>query len=326
MFILDCNITIGNIRFKQVQDVRIVKSVDNLVDTAVIKLPASAMFGSRVTGYTTKQVAKQIRAGMPVSITLAYKDVFEKEEFKGFISFVKPNVPTVEIQCEDAVYLLRKKRINKNFKKTTLKQVLNYVVNGTSLELAGDIPEVQFDSFLIKNKNGAQTIQKLMDEYGLSIFVDDNGKLYAGLRQVKNSGKTVSYSFQHNVIKHNLTFRNAEDVRIYVKVIGVRKDNKKIEVIVGDTDGEQRTLHKYNVSSKAALKKIGLAHLEELKYTGYRGNLTAFLIPYATRGMSAEIIDSYYPERSGVYFIPKVTITFGTNGARRKVELGKRLK
>ena len=325
MFVLDSTITIGDYTFKQVHDVRIVKSVDLLSDTAVIKLPASALFGNKDQGFERKQLESAITAGMPVSITLAYKDVFENIEFTGFVAFVKPNSPIVVIECEDAVYNIRKKRINKNFGKTTLKEVLSFITEGTDVPLAGAIPEVQFESFVIKNKNGAQALQKLSDEYGLNIFIDDDNNLYAGLRQVKGIGSTVAYNLHSNVIKHDLKYRRAEDIRLYVKVIGVQKDNTKVEVIVGETDGEQRTIHKYNVSDKEALKAIGESELSELRFTGYRGTITSFFVPYATRGMSAEIIDLNYPDRSGTYFIPKVTISFGQRGARRKVELGNKL-
>jgi len=37
------------------------------------------------------------------------------------------------------------------------------------------------------------------------------------------------------------------------------------------------------------------------------------------------ITDENYPERAGSYFVPKVTTTFGTSGARREVELGSKV-
>ena len=325
MFILDCSITIDTYTFTQVNNVQVVKSVDLLSDKAVIKLPASALFGNASQGFTRKKLETTIKTGMPVQVTLAYKDVASKVEFNGFVAFVKPNTPMVTLECEDAVYTIRKKRINHNFGATTLNAVLAHIVEGTGVQLAGDIPEVAFDKFVIKDKNGAQALEKIRDEYGLSIFIDNNGALYAGLRQNKGAGDLVTYDLHQNVIKHDLRYRNAEDVRLNVKVIGVQKDNKKIEVIVGDTDGEQRTLHKYNVSDKAILKQIGEAELDELKFDGYEGSITTFLIPDAERGMSAEIIDENYPNRAGRYFVPKVTTTFGVSGARRKIELGNKL-
>lgn len=326
MFVLDCTITIGKYTFKQVHDVRIVKSVDLLSDTATIKLPASALFGNQDKGFEKKQLESELKAGDPVEITLAYKDVFEKVEFSGYVAFIKPNTPTLVIECEDAIYNIRKeKRINKNFGQTTLKAALNFIVEGTGVALANDIPDMPFDKFLVKNKNGAQALQQIKDQYLLNIFIDDDGKLYAGLRQTKNAGKSVLYNLHKNVIKHDLKYRRAEDIRMYVKVIGVKKDNTKVEVIVGDTDGEQRTKHVYNVSDEATLKKIGESVLTDKKFDGYEGTITSFLVPDATRGTNAIIEDNNFPERSGTYFIPKVTVRFGQGGARRKVELGNKL-
>lgn len=325
MFILDCKVTIGLYTFRQVKEVEIVKSVDLLSDTATIELPMTALFGNTTVGFVRRQVEQEITVGAPVKITLAYKGVFEKVEFEGFVRWVKPNVPTVTIECEDVIFRVRQKQITKNFGKTTLREVLKHIVADTGLELAGDIPDVNFDQFIVKNVNGAQALEKIKENYGLFIFVDDAGKLFAGLRQTRNIGETVVYDLYRNVISHDLKFRRAEDVRINLKVIGVRPDNTKIEVIVGDVTGEQRTVFRYNVTDVATLKKLGEAELSELKYDGYEGTITGFLIPYATRGMNVEIRDRNYPERTGSYFIPKVTTTYGTGGARRTIELSSKI-
>lgn len=325
MFVLQAKIEIGSYEFNQVNDVSIVKSVDLLSDTAEIRLPMTALFGNKEVGFERKQLEQEIKAGDPVKVTLAYKDVIETKEFEGFVRWLKPNTPTITIECEDAVYLIRQKQINKNFGQTTLIDVLKFIVEGTGVDLAADIPEVNFDKFLLKNVNGAQALEKIKDEYGLSIYVDDNGKLFAGLRQTKNTTDEQLYNVYKNVVSTDLRFRRAEDVRISLKVVGVLKDNKKIEVVVGDTTGEQRTLYKYNISNTADLKKIGEAELSDLKYTGYEGTITSFLAPFCTRGYKATIEDKNYPDRTGSYFVPKVTTTFGTSGARRKIELGTKL-
>ncbi|MBB4117860.1 hypothetical protein GGR32_000132 [Mesonia hippocampi] len=325
MFILAAKIKIKNIVFDRVHKVEITKSVDLLSDTAEIQLPMSALFGNTESGYQKRQLEEEIKAGDPVIITLAYKGVLEKVEFEGFVRWIKPNMPTITIVCEDAIYKIRQKSITRNFGKTTLKQVLEYVVAGTGVQLASNIPEVGFDKFILKDVNGAKALEKIKDEYGLYTFIDDAGKLYAGLRQVKNIGETVVYDLYQNVVSHDLKFRRAEDVRINLKVVGVQKDNSKIEVLVGDSDGEQRTIYRYNISDPSVLKKIGEAELSNIKYTGYEGTITGFYAPFVTRGMNVEIRDKNYTNRTGNYFVPKVVITMSVNGGRRKVELGNKL-
>lgn len=325
MFVPTCIIKIGAFTFNQVHSVRIIKSVEKLADTAEINLPTSALFGNQNAGFQRRKLEDEIKAGDPVSITLAYEGVFSREEFKGFVTYVSPNVPTLLIECEDLPVELRRTRINKNFRNTTLKKVLQEVIKETELTLSGDIPEVNFESLILKNVNGAQALQKIKSNYGLYSFIDDAGALYTGLKQVKNIGQTVAYDLDKNVISHDLKFRRADEVQLYVKVIGVTKDNKQVTVNVGDPDGDQRTLYKYNVSDPAQLKAIGEAALVELKYDGYEGTLTSFLIPLADRGYTAQVRDANYPDREGNYFVTKVVIDFGINGARRSVEIGTKL-
>jgi len=324
MFVLEADISIGKYRFNRVNNIKVVRSVELLSDTAEIKLPITAF---ELQGNRTKKIdlSEAISAGDAVSVTLKYKGVFEHTEFKGYVKEVKPNRPTVTIVCEDAVYLLRKKNIRKNFGKTDLKSVLSEITGGTGVELSGDIPEVNFDNFILKDVNGAKALQKIKENYGLSIYIDDEGKLFAGLKYTGKSSGEVKYDLNKNVIKADLQYKKASDVKLYVKVIGVLKDNTKIEVMVGDSEGEQRTIYKYNVSDKKTLEQIGKSELADMKYDGYRGSLTGFLVPFADRGMQVALADERYPKRAGTYFIDKVETTFGANGARRKVYLGIKL-
>ncbi len=121
MFILKCKIEIGNFIFNSVNDVEITKSVTELVDTEVIKMPTK--FKIRQNN-EQKNIEEVIKAGDPVKITLAYEGKYEGVEFVGFVKKVNPKIP-IEIHCEDAMWLLRRKNISKSWKKTTLKEVLD---------------------------------------------------------------------------------------------------------------------------------------------------------------------------------------------------------
>ncbi len=321
MFVLKCNIEIGNLTFDQVVDVKITRSVDLLSDTAVIKLPAKFVLkGSD----ESQQTEKEIKVGDVVSITLAYKNNFKRTEFKGFVTKVKPTTP-VEIICEDSVWKIRQKSCNKNFKKTNLKSVLDYIVSETGVAISGNIPEVKFHKFLLKNINGAQALQKIKQEYGLSIFLDDDNNLFAGLRQTEGVGKEVVYDLYYNIIKNNLEFKTADEIKIKIKAKGWKSNNTYVEVEVGDKDGALQTWQTHQIQDKKGLEKFAKSKLLEQKYDGYTGNVISFLIPFADRSMTANVIDERYPERKGKYFIPKVVILFGTKGARRIVTLGRKI-
>lgn len=322
-FTLQCSITVGNYRFKQVNEVRIEKSWRSLGNTATIKLPRHVS----TPDLQTRTLEEFIKVGDKVSITLFYLGKPEHVEFEGYVRRIKPNIP-FELECEDEVYLLRKVNINKNWNKIDLKGIISYVLAEVkksfpqvTITQSKDIPSVDFKQFPIENANAAQVIEKLKKEYGLTGFFR-NSELFVGLAYQNNYG-TVKYSFAWNVIENDLVYRDANDIQLKVEMIGITKDNKRVPVTVGDADGEHHTFFEYDVTDKEQLKVIAQEKIQKLKYSGFEGTLNTFLIPYAEPLMTAELRDPQYDEkRSSKYVIDSVVTEFGTNGARRDVELG----
>lgn len=321
MFILNSKVTIGDYSFLSINEVEITKSVEELADTAVIKLPSRFKIRKSEALVYTEEV---IKPGDKVTITLGYEEKYEGVEFIGYVSKVKPTIP-LEIHCEDAMWLLRRKNINKAFGKTTLKNVLEEVVSGTSLRLSDKIEEMGIDKLIVQDKNGSQVLQYLKETFSLSAFIEDNGKLYCGLQQLTNIGETAKYDLNYNLVSNDLEFKTEDDKKLKIRYTYIDNKNKKTIVEVGDPDGELRTFTVKNVSDEKILKQMATAELSKLKYAGFEGNVTSFLIPYATRGMSADIIDKEHPNRNGKYFIKKVETSFSTAGARRKVTIGNKL-
>lgn len=321
MFILDCKIEIGDFTFNSVNEVEITKSVEELSDTAVIKLPTR--FKVKQNG-EQKYTEEAIKVGDKVVITLGYFEKYSGLEFTGYVKKVNPKIP-LEIHCEDALWVLRRKNITKSWEKTTMKEILQEVVKDTSIELADNIPDVVLDKWIIKNGNGAQVLESLKKNLLMTIFINDDGKLYCGLEQLTNIGQTVVYDLNYNLVENNLEFKSKDERKIKIKYTYIDKENKRQSIEVGDLDGEQRTYHTSVVSDVKKLEEMATAEIEKLKYDGFDGDVTSFLIPYATRGMKAKFIDAEHPNREGNYFIKKVVTTFGADGARRKITIGSRL-
>ena len=70
---------------------------------------------------------------------------------------------------------------------------------------------------------------------------------------------------------------------------------------------------------------MATAELTRNKYDGFEGSVKSFLIPFATRGMTAKIIDKEHPNRERNYYIKKVVVNYGLDGARRTVTIGNKL-
>ncbi len=321
MFILEAQIQIGEFSFRTIHEVEITKSVDELGDTAIIKLPTR--FIVRQSG-EEKYTEEAIKSGDKVKIILGYEGKYSGVEFQGFVKKLSPKVP-LEIHCEDAIWLLRRKNITKSWSKTTLQELLKEVVKDTEVELADNLPEIELEKWIVKNANGAQVLQKLKQEMGLSVFIDDQGKLYCGFRQGSNIGEEVSYDLNYNLVENNLEFKTKEERNIKVRYTYVNKENKKKTIEEGDSDGELRTFHTSVISSESKLREMAKAEIERLKYDGYDGDLKSFLVPFATRGMKATIVDEEHSNRNGSYFIEKTVTSYGNDGARRTVTLGTKL-
>lgn len=233
----------------------------------------------------------------------------------------------MEIHCEDAMYHLRRKNITQSWEKTTLKEIVQEVVRDTPVQLSKlmDNQSMPLDKWIIKGANGAQVLESIKKDLAQTIFIDDEGKLYVGLQQLTNTAQTVVYDLNYNLVENNLEFKSKEERKIKVKYTYIDKENKRKSIEVGDADGEQRTYHTSVISDEKKLEEMAKAEIEKLKYDGFEGDVTSFLIPFATRGMKAKLLDSEHPNREGNYFIKKVVTTFGTGGARRKVSISNKL-
>ncbi|GAA5096942.1 hypothetical protein GCM10023210_31350 [Chryseobacterium ginsengisoli] len=321
MFILKATVEIGNFIFNSINEVEVTKSVEELVDTAIIKMPLKFKVRDNNEQKFTEEV---IKTGDPVKITLAYEGKYEGVEFEGFVARIKGKIP-LEIHCEDAMYLLRRKNITKSFGKTTMKEILEEVVKDTPIKLSKRIPSVALDKYIIKDANGTQVLQGLKDNLSMTVFLEDDGSLYCGLQQLTNTGQRVIYDLNYNLVENNLEFKTSEDKKIKVRYTYIDKENKKKSYEFGDPDGELRTYHTSVVSDEKKLEEMAKAEIKKLKYDGFEGDVTSFLIPYVTRGMAAEVRDSEHKNREGNYFIKAVVTTFGTSGARRKATFSNKL-
>lgn len=322
MFVLTSEIKIGQFTFRSISEVEIIKSIEELSDTATIKMPSK--FIVRQNG-EEKLVENALKVGDKVSIKLGYEEKYEGIEFTGFVVAIGSKIP-LEIKCEDAMWLLRRKNITHAFNdKTPLKTILQKVVENTEIELSDKIPDVEVEKFIIRNVNGTQVLQKLKEHLALSIYLDSEGKLYAGLEQLNNLHKEAIYDLNYNLVENNLEYKTAEQKRLRIKYTYMDSKNKKKSVEVGDKDGELRTFHTSIISDEKKMEEMAHAEMQKLKYNGFEGSVKSFLIPFSTNGMTAVIKDKEHPNREGKYFIKKVVTSFGNNGARREISISNKL-
>lgn len=310
MLTLQSDITVGNLRFKTASSVRITKTWKQLTDTARIEFPRNLKLKN-------KSLKERVQVGQKVTIQLGYKPDLQ-EEFRGYVTNVSPTEPFV-IECQDEMWKLKQTNISQQFEATTLPDMLSQILPG---DLETNIKQVELGPYRINNASIAKVLRNVKDNYGIQSFFRGN-TLVVGF-PYPDEPEQVNYHMQKNVANDRLEYRTEDDAKIKVEAISIQPDNTKESVTVGDDEGELRTLHFYNIS-KGELKSRAEDKLSELKVAGYDGSFTAFGIPYVQHGYQVNLKDRRYPEREGSYMVDRVVTTFGSNGFRREVELGKQV-
>ena len=334
MLRLNAEISIAGAKFNGVTEVEISSTWERFTDTAKITLPKRLEKGGEQIFVGANSL---FSAGDAVEITLGYFPTLQAR-FTGFISRVIPELPAV-LECQDITWLLKQTNIEASFESVTLKELIDdgiakAAAQQTDATRKSQIeaintnfidPDLTLGSF--RTVGGAVNFVGILKElkkvYGLQTFAQENN-LFIGSPYILTGRTQSTYeiNFERNIIEHNLEYIHEDDVKIKVKAVSMLPDNTKVEVVVGDADGETRTFFTFGITTTAALKKMAESELQRFKYTGFNGTFTTFGEPYIRHGDAIKLVNKKLPERDGFYLVDEVTTTFGFGGFRQNVKLG----
>lgn len=311
MFRLVSHITLGKFKLNYVASLEMETAWNEMTDKLTIRFPR------KLQDRDKNLLQDLVRPGAEVQVQIGYDDNLELR-FIGYVREVMPHTP-LEIVCEDKMYSLKKQAVKpRSWSNAKLEDVLDYMgIKDYRLLGAFDLGPFQITE---KRKTVAKVLERIREMYGLVSFFR-LGTLCIGNPYDAEKQKKHDVAFGVNIIDNDLVFRRKEDIQLKVTAISNFPDNSKLEVQLGDEDGEERTLNYYKLPKKA-LAQRAKAELENLKYEGYRGSITLFGLPVVNHGDVVNIKDSYYPERSGSFLVDKVNVGFGTSGYRQIVSLG----
>jgi hypothetical protein len=320
MLIVSSHIQIRDWLFDHCVDCEIVSDINSLTDTCKITIP-------RRYRWKGKDIAMgddpYIKRKDKVVVQMGY-DGKLKTQFVGYVKNIKAGVP-VTIECEDSMFLLKQEPIEKLTLRPGLKleKWLDILLPDDMKRVVSD---VEMGALRVSKKTPSEVLEWIKNNYGLQFYFrlnsDGEPVLYAGLAysQLAQDRKELTYRFGSNIIDANdLVYRRQEDVRLKIKAIGVKRNNTRTEVSIGDADGEIRTVHYYEVDVDT-LKKRAQEDLNRFKYTGYRGSFMTFGEPSIRIGDIASIVgNDYNPD--GKYLVSKVTKRIGvTTGYKQTIE------
>ena len=317
-FLLTCNLSIGNVNLKAVHSAKIQSGWDMLGDTATIEIPARGVV-RREQGTEAVKLEDVIKAGDPVLFQAGY-DGNNRDVFQGFISRITPGKYPLKLECEDEFYRLKRQgSITKAYETTTLRDLLRDLI--PDAELAEGLPSITLSNFLVDNATRAEVLQELSDAYGLAVYYR-GGQLYVGLPYFETIEGQPVFGITENVADDQLEFQKREQIQLAIRAVSIQPDGSKVEAQVGNAGAETRTLYYYNITSKRKLKTLAAADLERYKYSGYRGNFTAFGIPKVVHSQIITLRDKRFRERTGDYLVKSVRTQFGPSSFRQTIELG----
>lgn len=292
----------------------ILKSVENLADTATIILPEA---------YLNKvfDLQQKIKRGSEVHIYLGYDGNLVKE-FTGYIRQINTNDSSLRIECEDALFLFRKAIKDEQFKTTKVSSIVRSLIQQVDpvFQLNCDY-DIAFDKFVIYRATAYEVLKKLQEETGANIYFDTTNKtLHIHPPFVERTGEVI-YDLHKNVEKSSLQYKTSEDRKVEVVIESIDPQGKVISYTTGTTGGE-RVTKKVSSINMEGIKIIAAQEYSNRLQDAYEGDLTTWLIPYVEPTYTAEIRDSDYPYKDGFYYVKQVKTNFSENGGVRVVTPG----
>ena len=315
MFDITWKITVGKFKLNMLESAEITRSVEQLSDTAVITLPGSC-FNKAI------EIEGKIKRGDTVTIECGYDDTLVKE-FEGYLESISTDDGSIKLNCEDAIFKFRKPIADKEFKNPDVKDLLNYVCSKISgYTLVCDYG-FKYDKYIVRNNTGHDILKKVQEETKANIYL--KGKELHVHGQYEKIFGSSKYSFQVNIEKSELEYKNAEDRPFEVIVEGKGKDGKVIRATAGEKGGDSETIKRDGISDIAYLTKIAEQAAKTKSYTGYSGSFTGWLVPFTDAGYKVSLKDEDYKLKEGDYYVLEVVTKISASGGERTVKIGMKI-
>lgn len=320
MFTLQCYITIGSLSGLTPSAVKVRRSVSDMVDTCEITFPLTPFLKQDNTDGTPLPIRELvISEGERVSVTMGYDDDVV-ERFAGYVVRINKSVP-MTVYCEGYSYVIKKKVLNKSYRSTTVREILQDLTEGVDVRVSRYTADVAVEAVTFRNTPGMKVLEWLQKELLCSVYFDGS-EIYAGATPYSIPKPTVTYRLGWNTVDDKELQQAKEPDGVVITLVD--KDKKGTVKKTRDADAKYSNVKEVKIrpGMPESFKKKVAAFLQSVSdYVGYSGNITAFLTPYCDKGYTVAIDDRRYPERSGKYFAEEVETTFGSGGGRQKIKL-----
>lgn len=309
MLVLTTHITIGKLEFRHAASVTCESGWAAMGDKATVTMPRNVEIrGGRLAG--------AFKAGDKAVVKVGYGK-YLTTLISGKVVRVSPELPVV-VEIEDEFYDLRRTTVSRSYRTVSLKALLADILPGTKLS----VPDIDLGKLRIDQCTVARVLLDLQQSHGIYSFFRD-GTLHSGFAYAVGPAAIHTFSFQENIVSSGLTYVDDGERKLKVKAVSFMPDGSSISVELGDSDGDQRTLHYYGLT-EVALRTVANGEISRLKAGGYEGEMVVFGSPRVRHGDAVKLSDKFCPERAGTYFVDSVKTDWGTSGFRQTLKLGKK--
>lgn len=311
-----------DLKLQLFESVVVTRSVENLVDTAVISLPESVM--NRV-----QHLEEKIERGAQVRMAFGY-DVEERKlpvEFVGYVLEVVNTNGHLEIRCEDALFLFRKSVENKQFKPAPVKAILQYLIDqvDSSFSLVMDADySITYEKFTIHNAEAYDVLKKIQEELKANIYFDTEKKELHFHAPYKETGGEAVYDMSRNIESSSLEYQQVRNRKLEVVIQSTSSSGQVLEVSSGTTGGEKVTL-KVGAMPASDMKKVADMALVQRNADRYEGDVKGWLNTTCRPAYRVRFKDDDYRNRNGLYYVTEVITSFSEAGGSRTVKFGIKL-
>ena len=319
-------ITVGSYRLRTLDSVKIVKSAETLADTAVIVIPGHSI-------NKALEIEDKIKCGDDVEILLGYDGEFLLE-FKGYVNRIAADDNTIQLECEDALYLFKKNLKNRELKNISLKAFLNEIVREVNqINKAAGTPtnytvkcdySFTWEKFTIFKATAFDVLKKVQEETKANIyFRDEILHIHPQYSEIFNEDLVI-YDFERNIEKSQLKYMLQRDKKIEVEVSATMIDGKTKKIKYGTPGGTKREIS-IGTADEASMKSRAEQEWNLFAYDGYEGNFTGWLIPFVEPAYKIRIQDSSHAYKNGSYYVVAVETKFSSSGGERTITIGKKI-
>ena len=269
------------ISFSQANSCKVVSSLFSLTDTCTITLGRKRKWkDENVTDLT-----EIIKRGDAIEVKLGYGDAIETV-FKGYLTAVKTGTP-VTIECENEAWKLKQMPIaNKDYESLAMADFVSELLSSYKVVSA----DVNFGEVRINGENTvAGVLDYFMKNYPVRFFFRGD-TFYATLAHtlLMQDGAIETHKFKwgRNVVKDNLKYTLAEDVKVQIVCKVILQDNTKLEWKEPQdaTDAGIRTFLVPGAKNLDDLKRYAQDMLKTFKVDQMEGTFTAFAEPSVKKG------------------------------------------